>query len=195
MQEYKFRGKRIDNNQWVYGSLITWPTGEMEIVNCDSDTTGDKISVIPETVGIWSGHKINETDLYAGDIVRNEIMNDEGDIMKYMVCMFIKEWTMFAMLWVYEYQNYLNGGAEALDESMFWTFPIEDKDNVQRRICGNIWDNPELLNAANATVSTINMNIDPKEPQAEREQPAEQASEATETQETLPDAEEGQAEG
>lgn len=23
MREYKFRGKRIDNNEWVYGDLMT----------------------------------------------------------------------------------------------------------------------------------------------------------------------------
>lgn len=54
----KFRGKRIDNGEWVYGDLLQ--TTEIcdiyEIANCES-IDGTRYEVIPETIGQY-------TDLY-----------------------------------------------------------------------------------------------------------------------------------
>lgn len=96
-------------------------------------------------VMLYSGHLVNNVCLYDGDIVRNTKMDESGDENEYLVCCFIKEWAMFGMLTIDEYHNYQKEGAECLDEYMFWTFPIEDKDNEQRRICGNIYENKNLL--------------------------------------------------
>lgn len=32
MREIKFRGKRIANGEWVYGSLLIWANGECTIL-------------------------------------------------------------------------------------------------------------------------------------------------------------------
>ena len=31
MREIKFRGKRVDNGEWVYGDLIQYESGEVSI--------------------------------------------------------------------------------------------------------------------------------------------------------------------
>jgi len=58
MREYK--GKRVDDGKWVYGSLLVWSDGSMLI---HIDESGSR--VIPETIGQHTGHK----DIYEGDIV------------------------------------------------------------------------------------------------------------------------------
>lgn len=56
MREYKFRGKRKDNGEWVHGSLIQnyeysmLKTGRA-VIYCD----GKFIEVIPETVELLEG--------------------------------------------------------------------------------------------------------------------------------------------
>lgn len=97
----------------------------------------------------FSNHQINGVDLYECDIIRNTKSDDEEDENEYLICCFIKEWGMFGVLTIDEYHKYLREGAESLDEYMFWTFPIQDKDNEQRRICGNIYQNPELITQTN----------------------------------------------
>lgn len=97
----------------------------------------------------YSGHRIKGIRLFEGDIVRNEISTDEGDRRLYYICMFIKEWAMFSLLESEEYADYKKSGADALDESMFWTFPIEEKENELRAICGNIYEHPKLLTSNN----------------------------------------------
>jgi uncharacterized phage protein (TIGR01671 family) len=52
----KFRGKRIDNGEWVYGDLLQ-PTELCyiyEISDCES-IDGTRYEVIPETIGQFTG--------------------------------------------------------------------------------------------------------------------------------------------
>jgi len=140
MREYRFRiglqekvgSKRISYTCYTLDQLIT---GRM--------WDKDRYEVISKAE--YSGYKIKNVELYEGDIVRNEIMDDEGDQAQYLVCVYIKEWGMYSLIMMDEYHKYTEEGAEGLDEFMFWTFPIDEKDNEQRSICGNIYANPELL--------------------------------------------------
>jgi uncharacterized phage protein (TIGR01671 family) len=100
----------------------------------------------------FSGHQINGVDVYESDIVRLE-ENDEGadpeDRMTWYVVTWIKEWCMFALLRVSdEYKEYMADGAGELDTTMFWTFPLdlEDWPNSKHYLCGNIFENSNLLN-------------------------------------------------
>ena len=50
-REIKFRGKRVDNGEWVYGSYLEW-TDSRDIKHYEICTkNGHNNEVIPETVG------------------------------------------------------------------------------------------------------------------------------------------------
>lgn len=105
----------------------------------------------------FTGHKINEVDVFEGDIIRleeNEDGVDPADQMTYYVVVWIKEWCMFATLRACdEYPDYLAKGVDGIEADMFWTFPLDTSDTTTSKhfLCGNIFDNPELL-----SLNTVN---------------------------------------
>lgn len=68
MRAIKFRGKRIDNGEWVYGSLLTWKDGVSKI--CVEDDFEQLIihEVCPESIGKFTGlEDSKDIEIYEGD--------------------------------------------------------------------------------------------------------------------------------
>ena len=125
-----FRGKRVDNGQWVEGSLIGEDVIVGKIVDFEEDyfTTEFWYKVDTETVGQFTGI----TDI-------NDIKIFEGDIAKYYNP-YSKQWYTHIVKW----------------DKMFASFGFFTEDSEWCKendwlkiecieVIGNIYDNKDLL--------------------------------------------------
>ena len=123
MREIKFRGKRIDNGEWVYGFLVESQTQKYIVGNMvESNEEYCNLEywwpVIPETVGQFTGLKDkNGREIYEGDILRWEDMFN------------------FEVRWLDSQARFYSVNTSAV--STQWT--------EYCTIIGNIYENPELL--------------------------------------------------
>ena len=136
MREILFRGKRVDNGEWVEGLLVF--KNEIRVFTThkwydegeegEYDTTED-LRVIPETVGQYTGLKDrNGKKIFEGDIVE---FTDKYTRKKGRA-----EIVFEAFKWKYSGCYY--GG-----NPIVWLC-IDDR-SIEFEIIGNIHDNPELL--------------------------------------------------
>ena len=74
MREIKFRGKRKDNDEWVYGGLLEDHRGSYIINFTHNESLQiSKYEVICETVGQYTGLKDkNGKEIYEGDIAEDD---------------------------------------------------------------------------------------------------------------------------
>ena len=127
-REILFRGKRIDNNEWVYGLVVNSPYGHC-IANDDSlyhidgaEWNFDCCEINPNTVGQFTGlTDKNGTKIFEGDKVVYTLNHDS--IQTEIVA-------------IVEWHNH------AWRLNRIWLLTEIRTINV----IGNIHDNPELLN-------------------------------------------------
>jgi len=128
-REIKFRGKRIDNGEWVYGDLENPRIKDTALIHCyRSDGNYDRQHKVEiESVGQFTGViDRNKREIYEGDIVK---MNDS---IGYIA--FLPQECKFVIVWK-KYDSRLGhrsrGGSYRCDPSL--------------EVIGNVYDNPELV--------------------------------------------------
>lgn len=129
MRKINFRGKRIDNGEWVYGYY-------QELVDSEnhyywiSEPNEDITDVIPETVGQYTGLKDrNGVKIYEGDIISTDLARS------YLIV---------------EYRNgafmlNCNDGLDDYYDIFFSTSEEPTEVYKYGEVIGNIIDNPELM--------------------------------------------------
>lgn len=127
MREILFRGKRVDNGEWIYGVPITdKATGDAYIITSTAgaylrseinNMCATGFRAIPETVGQYTGLKDNNgTRVFEGDIVTCDYFCGVVNFYEGTWCVTEED----------NYHDYLY-------------------DVIDLKIIGNIHDNPELL--------------------------------------------------
>lgn len=152
-REIRFRGwhsvanKMFTPEEMASDQLTLLPTGSF--INVHGSHTSlstiydrDKFIPLQSTGHVDSAHK----EIFECDILRETIEMEHGDVNHYFIVTWISEWSMFAALMHEEYDKYLSNGAEALDESMFWTFTIEKGNGFT--VCGNILEHTDYIRKA-----------------------------------------------
>ena len=128
MREILFRGKRIDNGEWVKG-YYSYETDECSFeLHLISDNKSVVTEVVPETVGQYTGLKDkNGKKIFEGDIIGTDRFGVGHQIDGYVV------------------YNENNGQYELV-------FDLDDNGKMYVRlernviVEGNIHDNPEIMN-------------------------------------------------
>ena len=135
MREILFRGKRVDNGEWVFGSYAFEPRRKGAFGQIISDLDHERHyivskknyeywEIIPETVGQFTGmYDRNGKKIFEGDIVSSNKR---------------KTWIGRGKVW--------------FDKSVFWCgerewaklLRVVCLEDEQAEVIGNIYDNPEL---------------------------------------------------
>lgn len=137
MRTIKFRGKRLDNGEWVYGDLLKPHTG-IRIVNYDESEPYPSVrhtdfhyhNIDPDTIGQFTGLlDKNGKEIYEGDILM--LGSSDAGICEV-------KWNESQLAFCIRFYYERNLGTRPLGA---WA-----RDGKNIAILGNIHDNPELLN-------------------------------------------------
>lgn len=131
MREILFKGKRIDNREWVYGYLgekYTRAGDEWELLGFaiqPPQSQNTAYLVDPNTIGQYTGIKDkNGKKIFEGDIVRAHYDGEYERIYQVM---------------------FYNGGYKLKSKDCYtvYDYSIHD-EHPDFEVIGNIYDNPEL---------------------------------------------------
>lgn len=139
-REIKFRGKRVNGGEWVYGMTISNGTIKRKINNIFFEVAENKwVGVLPETLGQYTGLKDKDgKEIYEGDILKTPrgfigqvVFGRAEEECRHKVFgrMVIDCYTTYGWIFVRG-----DGYRCAIDDEL-----------LEGEIIGNIHDNPELM--------------------------------------------------
>lgn len=148
MREILFRGKRVNNGEWIEGFYAH--SGEKKYILIDNDIAIGHLAmkeVNPDTIGQYTGlTDKNGKKIFEGDIVRTQPFSDKpySSKAKYKQHIGVVE---------YRIRHFKNRFYEQ-DYEGRWTVKIIDygkftccnwNEFFKCEVIGNVYDNPELL--------------------------------------------------
>lgn len=148
MREIKFRGKRIDNGEWIYGDLLHIAGGcvvyygsqtESELIedrpNLAIELYMDEVApVAPSTVGQFTGLcDRNGKEIYEGDVIKS-MYNDIYHVIGYN-----ESRGAFTATLINEYMGNTDGLKTECNAEQKWLA------DCKKIIVGNVFDTPSLL--------------------------------------------------
>ncbi|MBF1486936.1 MAG: hypothetical protein HXN79_01235 [Prevotella pallens] len=139
-REIKFRGKRVNGGEWVYGMTISNGTIKRKINNIFFEVAENKwVGVLPETLGQYTGLKDKGgKEIYEGDILKTPrgfigqvVFGRAEEECRHKVFgrMVVDCYTTYGWIFVRG-----DGYRCAIDDEL-----------LEGEIIGNIHDNPELM--------------------------------------------------
>lgn len=141
MRQILFRGKRVDNDEWVYG-FLTQMWAKYHIVDEYNENVAYEVE--PETVGQYTGlTDKNGKKIFEGDILRGfayPFRDGEGKHNYYAEVVWFKNSPAFGLVTHKNPKSNIVGISEGNCEYM------EDWETFLWEVIGNIYDNKELLN-------------------------------------------------
>lgn len=148
MREILFRGKRLDDGEWVYGSFVE-QYGAKEIYlpdGVDSEHGFDHYHVLPESVGQYTGLKDkNGTKIFEGDILKVKTMW-HAEFPNIKNC--FEPPTKKETYWSVEYKDFrgeMGLMVYGIDRRFHKLLTWNRLYNTEAEVIGNIYDNPELM--------------------------------------------------
>lgn len=140
MREILFRGKRLDNGEWVEGYL-----GQDTIIGNGKTWLGYVIKPIPEKLWDCDWFEVDPATVgqFTGLLDKNGKRIFEGDVCRF------REWSRGEMCWIgnihYENQQFvISGGPNKECETPF-SLALSRFVSENIEVIGAIYDNSELL--------------------------------------------------
>ena len=134
MREILFRGKRVDNGEWIYGDAVQFPThGIVRIV--EQEPSYKDAEVDSETVGQYTGlTDKNGKKIFEADICNINIPRIDGGFSRHNKCLCFYEDGMYQFSSYSDIYFCMGNG---------YGYPDTCHQNIE--VIGNIHDNPEML--------------------------------------------------
>lgn len=145
MRTIKFRGKRLDNGEWVYGFLTCY-TDKVSVIqhwNEKGHLTG--YGTNPELVGQWTGLVDRYgKEIFEGDICKFVILPEEEKVKQAKALLYVIQWKNACFGFKPLFPDLVH--ADDKEWCPFWD--DESGEMWHERyfeIISNIHDNPELM--------------------------------------------------
>ena len=149
MREILFRGKLVDNGEWVEGNLFISDLSNETHILVGTRRVTMEFEVLPETVGQYTGlTDKNGTKIFEGDIIRIHGNSKDLSVIEFgpFACVLIEPTEKVDEVVGWHYRP-LPTDALSQMEPFCWEFQLNEMWIEENEICviGNIHDNPELL--------------------------------------------------
>ena len=144
----KFRAKRLNSNEWVYGNLLETDDYKyiINVLSVDDKSIPiiEFVIVNPNTIQEFTNHfDIDGKEIYEGDFYREENGTERGDERTYFVCVFLKELSRFA--WLSAEEKFEYETTSDMEDFLDTEMGMIEKYCKLIKVIGNVIDNPHKL--------------------------------------------------